>query len=332
MMKKFIFILQLTSAFSFTNFTIAETYKIAFGSCLDQDDPQPIWNAVFNENIDSFIFLGDNVYGDIPSGKLTKMHKAYGLQKKMLPEWLLSKDINVIWDDHDFGINDGGSSYPFKMEAKELYLNFWNVPKNDIRRAREGIYTNKIIKIDDFKINIILLDTRYFRSDLDKTLEFKPVYLKNTSPEATILGADQWEWLEKTLNINADLTIVSTSIQLLATTHRFEKWSNFPKDHKRIKMLLNSLSNPVLVISGDRHQGAIYKDKNFYEITSSSLNKTISSASLVGRPKEIDSLMIGDMYSEENYGLITIDTDKNIYEIELKNLKGESVRSQSISL
>ena len=68
------------------------------------------------------------------------MHKAYGLQKKMLPEWLLSKDINVIWDDHDFGINDGGSSYPFKKEAKELYLNFWNVPKNDIRRAREGIY------------------------------------------------------------------------------------------------------------------------------------------------------------------------------------------------
>ena len=55
---------------SFCNFTIAKTYKIAFGSCLDQEDPQPIWNAVKGENINSFIFLGDNVYGDVPSGSL----------------------------------------------------------------------------------------------------------------------------------------------------------------------------------------------------------------------------------------------------------------------
>ena len=58
---------------TFTNLIIADTYKIAFGSCLDQEYPQPIWEAIKNENIDSFIFLGDNVYGDIPSGKLNKM-------------------------------------------------------------------------------------------------------------------------------------------------------------------------------------------------------------------------------------------------------------------
>ena len=68
---------------TFTNLIIADTYKIAFGSCLDQDYPQPIWEAIKNENIDSFIFLGDNVYGDIPSGKLNKMEIAYTKQKQM---------------------------------------------------------------------------------------------------------------------------------------------------------------------------------------------------------------------------------------------------------
>jgi alkaline phosphatase D len=50
-----------------------------------------------------------------------------------------------------------------------MYLDFWDVSQEDIRRYREGIYTNKIIDIDGFKVNLILLDTRYFRSDLEKT-------------------------------------------------------------------------------------------------------------------------------------------------------------------
>ena len=33
------------------NFTIAENYKIAFGSCLDQENPQPIWNSIYKDEI-----------------------------------------------------------------------------------------------------------------------------------------------------------------------------------------------------------------------------------------------------------------------------------------
>ena len=81
-----------------SNFTIAGTYKIAFGSCLDQDYPQPIWDSIKKENINSFVFLGDNVYGDVPSGNLIKMKDAYKKQKEMLPKWLYEKDVDVIWD------------------------------------------------------------------------------------------------------------------------------------------------------------------------------------------------------------------------------------------
>ena len=315
-----------------SNFTIAGIYKIAFGSCLDQDYPQPIWDSIKKENINSFVFLGDNVYGDVPSGNLIKMKDAYKKQKEMLPKWLYEKDIDVIWDDHDFGINDGGSSYPLKKEAQKLYLDFWNISSNDIRRSREGIYINKIIQSDNFKINLILLDTRYFRSDLEQTKGIRPKYIQNDNLDATVLGDKQWLWLGKTLKADADLIIIATSIQLLATNHRFEKWSNFPNEHKRLKKLLNSSSVPVLIISGDRHQGAIYEENNLIEITSSSLNKTISSLSLNSRPKESDDLMIGDMFSGENFGLITVDTNKKSYKIEIKDLNGNQVRAKQVFL
>jgi alkaline phosphatase D len=38
--------------------------KILFGSCLHQDKPQPIWQAMNQEQADLFVLLGDNIYGD----------------------------------------------------------------------------------------------------------------------------------------------------------------------------------------------------------------------------------------------------------------------------
>ena len=319
-------------ALTISNFITAETYKIAFGSCLDQDYPQPIWQSIKNENINSFIFLGDNVYGDVPSGKLNKMKKAYAHQKKLIPDWLFKKDVNVIWDDHDYGINNGGASYPLKKQSQLMYLDFWNITSDDDRRKRVGIYTNKFINIDGFIVNLILLDTRYFRSELNKTIGINPIYKKNLDINSTILGNKQWAWLEEIINKKADLVIISTSIQLLATSHRFEKWSNFPHEHIRMKRLLKQLKTPVLIVSGDRHQGAIYEEDNLFEITSSSLNKVLSPSKFIGKPKEVDGAMIGDMYSGENYGLITIDTEKKEYLIELKDLNGQKVRELLVPL
>ena len=39
--------------------------RISFGSCAKQDKPQPIWDAVVAGRPELFIFLGDNIYGEI---------------------------------------------------------------------------------------------------------------------------------------------------------------------------------------------------------------------------------------------------------------------------
>ena len=98
--------------------------KVALGACVTQERKQPIWKSILKDKSDLFIFMGDNVYGDDKkTGKLGKLKKAYNKQKTKIPFVELKKtnEIFAIWDDHDYGKNDGGAEYPYKKEAKEHF-------------------------------------------------------------------------------------------------------------------------------------------------------------------------------------------------------------------
>ena len=292
-----------------------ETYKIALGSCLHQDHPAPIWDAVNDNNIDSFFFLGDNIYGDVPSGLPWKLKRSYDKQKKVLPSWLMSKQIHVIWDDHDYGKNDGGGSYRFKEYAQDLYIDFWDIPDNDPRANREGIYYQQLQNINGLRVLFVGLDTRYFRSNIK---EKDDVYLPNLETKATFLGDEQWEWLTDTLKQEHDLLIMASSIQVLATEHRFEKWSNIPSERNKLLTLLESLDSRVIVVSGDRHRAGLYQYNDITEITASSLNRPTFS-------EETDSLLLGKTYTENNFGLLSIEKDN--VEISVINVDNQILES-----
>ena len=294
-----------------------ETLKIGFGSCVDEAKPQPIWKAVEKENLNEFFFMGDNVYGDLDSGELSNMAPAYAKQGKNFPDWLKNLKPLAIWDDHDYGLNDGGNEYTLKSDSQKLFLDFWRVDKQDDRHKREGIYFSETRQIKDKKILFIGLDTRYFRSPLEGE---KRNYRSTTDISKTILGKQQWDWLEKKFQETADIIILVSSIQILATNHGFEKWSNFPHEKERLLSLIKQFQKPVVLASGDRHKAGIYKQGNLYELTSSSLNKPLPRW-LVAVWDETDPLLLGKMHYDMNYGLINIDSSGTI-KIELKNEKG----------
>ena len=326
-MKKNLYIIILSVFLTIKVMDVSgEELTFALGSCLHQDEPQPIWNAIQEENLDGFIFLGDNVYGDSPSYKLEKMARSYNKQKSNFPSWLNEIEILKIWDDHDYGKNDGGGEYQLKEKAQDLFLEFWNIPANDIRHSRNGIYFDLIKEFDDLKIHIIGLDTRYFRSELKTELiGLKKHYKENISKDATVLGQAQWKWLEDLFQQDADLVILLTSIQLLATEHRFEKWSNFPLERNKLLNMIQSSGKQVVVISGDRHRGGIYKFENLYELTASSMNKPV-------KGYETDSLLIGKTYPQENYGIISVNSKTAEITLKLKDKKGVLLESASIPL
>ena len=278
------------------NISFAEiVYKLGIGSCVDQDYPTPAWASLEKESINSFFFLGDNIYGDVPSGRLDNVILSYEKLNNQMPSWLKNTEKLVIWDDHDYGLNDAGANYIYKAESQQIYNDAWNIDQNDPRRSREGIYFSELKDIAGKKILIVGLDTRYFRSNLIKIgNSYKPHKNSNT----TILGRIQWQWLEKELSREHDILILASSIQVLATEHRFEKWYNIPHERDKLIALLNKLSSKVLIISGDRHRSGFYKLDNIYEFTSSSLNKGIFPS------YESDSLLLGKTYTQNNYGIV----------------------------
>ena len=299
----YLFILLISFSLSSENL-----YRLGIGSCNNQDRETKAWDSLDKENLDAFFFLGDNVYGDLPNGELSRLINAYKTFDKNKPKWMNEIEIFTIWDDHDYGMNDGGGDYVYKVQAQSLFNDFWDIEKNDPRRQREGVYFSELKEINGHKVLIIGLDTRYFRSTLNK-IDGK--YIKNTSQNATILGDKQWSWLKKQLTIKHDILILATSIQVLATEHRFEKWSNFPNEREKLLNLLEQLSSRIMIISGDRHRSGVYQKDDIIEFTSSSLNVGIF-------PQvETDSLLKGKTYPENNYGIIDFYPTK--LEISIKN-------------
>ncbi len=306
---------------------------IGLGSCLDQDLPQPIWKDIKAQNPDLFIMLGDNVYGDT-YGNINNLEQAYKKQAQSFKKERLDFPFLAIWDDHDYGKNDGGVEFSLKDESQKLFLKFWDIPKADRRFQNQGLYFEKIIHSNKGTVQIIMLDTRYFRSPLKRTPIFKKNkvgrYEPDYDPNKTLLGKDQWEWLELVLKREVDLRILGTSIQLLAEGHGWECWANLPLERQWLLNLLNKNSNSdLIVISGDRHLGGMYslftkEGIEFLEITSSSMNKP-------GRnTNELGPLRIGEMYAGENFGLIRIDLQSKIANIELHGLNEGVVLSKTI--
>tara|TARA_S200000501_G_scaffold173181_1_gene163125 strand:- start:1680 stop:2645 length:966 start_codon:yes stop_codon:yes gene_type:complete len=314
--------LQLFSLALFSSICFSDVeFKMGFGSCNDQRLSTPAWSSLEEESLNTFFFLGDNVYGDVPSGELKNLKNSYDAFDKVMPKWLKQTEKLVIWDDHDYGLNDGGGSYRNKADAQKLFNNFWNIPQDDLRRSRDGIYFSSEKTIGNKSVLFIGLDTRYFRSDLTK---INNKYIPNNKPEATILGNEQWKWLKVQLNKPHDILILATSIQLLATEHRFEKWSNFPNERAQIISLLNQLDSTVLIVSGDRHRGGIYKQGDLVEITSSSLNRGLPSI------PETDSLLLGKTHTIHNYGIVEFTNSK--LELYLKDERMNVLESLEIPL
>jgi alkaline phosphatase D len=168
MNKSLVKILYLIFPLIFSSLTLAEeepeSFKIGFGSCIDEIKPQPVWKAVEKENLNDFFFVGDNIYGNMVSGVLSisNMGLAYSKQEENFPNWLQNLQPLAIWDDHDYGLNDGGNEYTLKKDSQKLFLDFWKVDKQDDRHKREGIYFSETRQIQDKKILLIGLDTRYF--------------------------------------------------------------------------------------------------------------------------------------------------------------------------
>lgn len=284
--------------------------KIVFGSCIQQDLPTPIFFTMAGEFPDLILFLGDNIYADTED--MTEMRAKYDrLNANADFRKLQSRfPIMATWDDHDFGVNDGGADYPQRVSSEQEFLRFWQVPADSSVRKRPGVYDAKIFGPEGKRVQIILLDTRYFRSPLRRgERRIGGPYVPDNDPAKTMLGETQWRWLEQELKKPAELRLIGTSIQFLPEARGQEGWGNLPLEHQRlIRLIAETKAAGVIFLSGDRHWAelSVLSQKVPYplhELTSSSFNQIHPR----GTPTENCFRADERTYHRENYGVVRID-------------------------
>ena len=304
--------------------------RMAFGSCNRQDALQPLWKPIAADHPDLWVWMGDNIYGD--SRIMDTLRAKYARQNANTDyqELKASTPLIGIWDDHDYGINDGGKYYAQKKASRDLMFDFLNVPLDAPERKREGGYSAHTYGAGDHQVKVILLDGRYFRDTLARV---DRVYQINSTGQ--ILGDAQWKWLENELKTStARVNFIVSGIQFLPTEHAYEKWANFPQEREKLLNLIASsgVQNPIF-LSGDRHIAEIMKlvdarfPKGIYEVTASGLTHTWS-----GIAEEKNSLRISELIAKLNYGLASFDWNLNQVTLEIKGEEGIVLATQIIPL
>jgi alkaline phosphatase D len=327
--------------------------RIAFGSCANQDRPQPIWDPVVGMRPQRFVFLGDNIYADTQD--MGVMRAKYALLGKQPGYQKLRGTCPVLatWDDHDYGGNDAGAEYPRKRESQQAFLDFFEVPRDDPRRRQEGVYNAHVFGPEGKRVQVILLDGRYFRSPLKKGFKAgepgegrRGVYLSNMDPDATMLGEAQWRWLAEQLKVPAEVRILGSGIQVVADEHGSEAWGNFPRERQRLlRLIRETRAAGVVVLSGDRHLAEVSRlpadhadgvGYPLYDVTSSSLNVPSGNftRSKVRFANEINSYRVGLTYFDTNFGSVLIDWEKEdpVLRLQVRDEAGEVVLQQRLKL
>ena len=252
------------------------TVRFAIASCMDDHKPQgDIWQQMLALRPDVIFLIGDNSYADkyiegIPYGEksgrvMASPSELWGryVETRNYIDLFRSKDLVPVvatWDDHDYGVNNGGSDYPYKRESLATFNAFFaSQPSKHYQRA--GLGTAALFSMYGF--NFFLLDNRTFRT-VDKQAKQQYHY-----------GEAQLQWLWRNLR-GKDYAMLLGGDQFFGGYHRFDSFEGKHREaFTRFLAKLKTLPTKVAFFSGDRHITEIMRISDAqlgyqtYEFTSS---------------------------------------------------------------
>lgn len=312
--------------------------RIAVGSCSEETRGLPIFAAVAAARPDLFLYIGDNVYGDPRPGdpafgdpKLPTLRQAYAdlNLNAHFSAFNMSTPMLAVWDDHDYGMNDAGAEFAGRETAERLFETYWGPAA--VGTDHPGVYGARTFGPEGRRVQIIMLDTRFFRTPLKKgepDARGRRPYVAQTDAGSTLLGEAQWAWLAAELRKPAEVRLLVSSIQVLSDTHPYESWDKMPGEQRRLYDTIRaSGAKGVVLVSGDRHVAAMYRRTGLTtyplnEMTTSSLN-----LDFVRSDAEQASAQIGKVYTPVNFGLVEIDWTGRKLSLSVRGLDGAPQRT-----
>jgi alkaline phosphatase D len=279
--------------------------RIGVVSCMDDriGAAGDMWKSYLNKFLDVNFFIGDNVYADRLDDGTKKDADEAQLWLRYTQTWdrlyfYHSSQLSptyYLWDDHDYGKNDGGFDFKNKEIAKKV---FWSFHPNE---NLEGVYHKTFGAgsiLDAFGQKFIFIDARFFR--------------KNQKGEHW--GKEQKDKiLAEISKSNADINWLIQGDQFFGGYHQFESFEkDNPKEFKNVMKSLKSLNKPIVFISGDRHLTEIMTIEKqvlgyeTYEITSSGIHAKVFPGAFKRHPNPRSLVGKSGVY---NYSVIGLDRE-----------------------
>ncbi len=321
----------------------APDFSFLTGSCAYFNDPiydrpgkpyggdSVIFETMSGETAAFTLWLGDNWYTrevDLQSPWGLWYRASRDRAQKILQPLLRAMPQFAIWDDHDFGPDNSGSSFGFKEISREIFMKYWCNPFYG--ENQKGIYS----QISYSDLDLFLTDDRYFRSadELEDSVNGLP------NPDKHFFGNRQLDWLEDALvQSRATFKIVVVGSQVLNPLSTDEGFFKYSYEYRKLMEFLNrGKIKGVLFLTGDRHHSEIVKaarpgNYDLYDITISPFTSGVSKVK--GNEINNPARVPGSLVEERNYAKILVDgkTNERVLHLEVHGVSGKKLYEWSIS-
>ena len=303
----------------------APDFSFAAGSCVfvsDEAYDRPgksyggeyeIFTQITKQQPQFMLWLGDNVYlRETETSAMSGITYRYRHTRNQpeIKQLLTAFPHMAIWDDHDYGPNNGDASYYHKNLSGEAFRRFWANPGYGIEGASSTCITSMFSWSD---ADFFLLDNRSHRT---------PPELKGLNAP-TILGEVQITWLIQALkNSKATFKFIAMGGQFLNTHNYSETYSTYPQERQRIIDLIDQNGiKGVVFLTGDRHCGELSKITtsagiDIYDLTVSPL--TSASYNLTSEPNHLR--LEGTVVPHRHFATLTVTGKKGQRQLTIKTI------------
>jgi alkaline phosphatase D len=257
-----------------------------------------IWDIISSHRPSAFLFMGDNVYINMPE-QPNGVHYYTYYRRQSRPEFrrlVASTPSYAIWDDHDASTDDVWmgpykDKPAWKLPLFEVFRQNWNNPGYGDPEWPGCWFDFSVADVDFF-----MLDGRFYRTN---------PYLENP----TMLGPVQKKWLlEQLKQSQAKIKVIASPVpwSLASKGEARDTWNGFKEERKEIFDFIaaNKISG-VILLSADRHRSDAWKIEHpglypLYEFTSSRLTN-----------EHFHELMPNALFGyneKQSFGFLTFDT------------------------
>ena len=222
-----------------------ERVRIAFGSCADERKfPElEIFTRIRERRPRDLVLLGDTPYIDSLDVGVRRARYAAFFEHPQVAATLAQCALHVTWDDHDYAVNDAFGAVAGREGARATFVERHGA--GPWGEHGQGIYTS----FRRGEVEVFLLDTRWFAD-----CEVSPF----DAARKTLLGAQQWAWLQRGLERSTARFKVLASGMIWNDAVRPAKldyWGHWPHEREALFAWIAERGvRGVVLVGGDIHR------------------------------------------------------------------------------